>query len=140
MSVPPHVFAASLAALGMHDRTIRVAHLTGDSLLDEDVRGEPDGPTAQPADDTARHLVFEAADGTSLTLAVRLAGDRRNVAVSFPSAPFDEVVVLQTTGHAVVPVVPGCPIAVDVEPGLTSLLLRHRSGHPDPIRTAWVVF
>lgn len=128
MSVPPHVIAASLAALGLHDPAVPVAALVGDSLVDDDVTA-PEG--------IDRLLVFRD-DVVTVELEVTYVGDRRRLAIGVTPRHAGTTLLLQP-GNDVRREIPD-PAAdpLDVLPGLTSIVLQHL---PDGSthRTSWLV-
>lgn len=128
MSVPPRIVAASLAALGLHDPAIPVAHLVGDSLIDDNV------PLTAG---THRRLLF-AGDDLSAEVAIVHVGRHRRLRVEVDPADFEELVLAQPGNGVHQHVSDQAVDLAAVDPGLTSLVLRRRGGL-DPRRTAWVL-
>lgn len=128
MSVPPHVIAASLAAIGLHDPSVPVAALVGDSLIDDDVVA-PEG--------VDRRLVFRD-DTVAVDLQVGYESGRRRLMVEVTPGDGVELLLLQPGNDVRRPIVDRDADLHDVLPGLSSLVLR---GLPDGTthRTAWVV-
>lgn len=127
MSVPPHVIAASLAALGLHDPGVPVAHLVADSELGE-------VPLEAGAD---RVLVFEG-DAVRVVLLVSYLDGARRLRVCAEPPELSDLVLLQPGNGVQQPVRDQSTDLAAVAPGLTSVVLR-RPGGGGPHRTAWVV-
>jgi hypothetical protein len=127
VSIPPHVLAASLAALDLHDQSMTVAQLRGDSLVD-------DVPLEEGVD---RHLVF-GNDSVTVDVHVTHAGGARHLVIDVTPEDYEELIVVQPAGGIRRSVRDRVTHLRDLEPGLTTLVLRRR---PDGSthRTAWVV-
>jgi len=125
VTVPPHVIAASLAALGLHDPAVPVAHLVQDSLVDD----------VAPFEGTDRLLVFATSE-LSLDLSVTYVGDRRRLRVAIDPGDIDSLVLVQPGNDVRRPVKDLGADVADVLPGLTSIAVLRGA---DPCRTAWVV-
>lgn len=127
MSLPPHVLAASFAALGLHDQSMSVAQLRGDSLVD-------DVPLEEGSD---RHLVF-GNDAVLVDVHVTHAAGARHLVIDVTPEDYEELVVVQPAGGIHRSVRDRVTHLRGLQPGLTTLVLRHR---PDGSthRTAWVV-
>jgi hypothetical protein len=127
MSVPPHVIAASLAALGLYDPRVPVAQLVADSLVDN----------VPLLEGTHRRLLFEDKTVTADVFVVHTRG-HRSLRIDVEPADFTHV-VLEQPGHGIrAPMHNQAIDLTEVPPGLTSLTLC-RDGGKDPHRTAWVV-
>ncbi len=127
MPVPPHVLKASQAAFDLYEPSVAVLRLVADSLLDEDCGVERDA---------GRQLLFQNAS-VAAEVSVSVEGSRLRLRVDVVPADFDQVELRrfhdgQSAGVQDV----GADVS-NVEPGLTSLILR-RSTDGATVRTAWV--
>jgi hypothetical protein len=142
-AVPPHVLALSLAALDLHDPTLRVAPLVADSLFD---------PQLHPEAGVDRLLRF-GSDGFSVDVALRASpavAEHLDLRVTLrPRAggpggyqDVDHVEVVQPDRRYKVALTAGDGAAegelAGLRPGLTSLVVPAPAGTGGPaVRTAW---
>jgi hypothetical protein len=125
--VPPHVHAASLAVFDLHDPSVAVLALVGDSLMDGDI---------DPGEKADRRLLFQNAVAEA-DVTVRFAGCHRHLDVDVAPADFSEVTLFRVTGAVGERVCAGGTSLGAVESGVMTLLLR-RPGDGAVVRTAWV--
>ena len=126
MSVPPHVLAASLAAMGLHDPSVPVVPLVADSLID-DIR---------PAGAADRRLIFQG-EGVIVDVSVTVRPSGRQLRVEVTPAEFTDVTLVQPGSAVRMQHGDADRALLDIAPGLTSLELR-RPSDGATVRTAWL--